>query len=154
MAKKPRRKCANQICRAWFNPARDGQVVCSYECATAVAKAQTAKNRAEALRAEKKRQREKERAQRARQAERRQAVKPLSYFRDQAQLAFNEFIRYGIAISHASVVGDITTVSITLGITVRLVLIQSCASTRTTAIASAPHAITIFLATLPPTVRR
>jgi len=58
MAKKPRRKCANQNCREWFHPARERQVVCCYECATAVAKAQTAKNRAEALRAEKKRQRD------------------------------------------------------------------------------------------------
>ncbi|VTP67823.1 Bacteriophage Lambda NinG protein [Leclercia adecarboxylata] len=57
-------------------------------------KAQTAKNRAEALRAEKKRQREEEKEQRAQQAERRQAVKPLSYFIKQAQHAFNEFIRY------------------------------------------------------------
>ena len=94
MAKKPRRKCANQNCREWFHPARERQVVCCYECATAVAKAQTAKNRAEALRAEKKRQREEEKALRAQQAKRRQAVKPLNYFIRHAQQAFNVFIRF------------------------------------------------------------
>ncbi|MEH4799087.1 recombination protein NinG [Atlantibacter hermannii] len=92
MAKKPRRKCIH--CREWFHPVRDGQVVCCYECASAVGKEQTAKNQADAMRAEKKRQREEEKEQRARQAERRQAVKPLSYFIKQAQQAFNEFIRY------------------------------------------------------------
>ncbi|WP_417643500.1 recombination protein NinG [Enterobacter kobei] len=94
LKKKRRRKCANQKCREWFHPMRDGQVVCCYVCATAVARLQTAKNRAEALRAEKERQREKEKAERKRNADRRQAVKPLSYFRNQAQQAFNEFIRY------------------------------------------------------------
>lgn len=94
LKKKSRRKCANQSCRQWFHPTRYGQIVCCYECASAVAKAQTAKNRAEALRAEKKRQSEQEKAERLRQAERRQAVKPLSHFIRQAQQAFNEFIRY------------------------------------------------------------
>ncbi|MEH5743828.1 recombination protein NinG [Atlantibacter hermannii] len=92
MAKKPRRKCIH--CREWFYPVRNEQVVCSFECASAVGKEQTAKNQADAMRAEKKRQREEEKEQRARQAERRQAVKPLSYFIKQAQQAFNEFIRY------------------------------------------------------------
>ncbi|MEB7925456.1 recombination protein NinG [Atlantibacter hermannii] len=92
MAKKPRRKCIH--CREWFHPVRNEQVVCSFECASAVGKEQTAKNQADAMRAEKKRQREEEKEQRARQAERRQAVKPLSYFIKQAQQAFNEFIRY------------------------------------------------------------
>ncbi len=94
LKKKPRRKCANKECRQWFHPVRDGQVVCCYECATVIAKEQTAKNRAEAQRAEKKRQREEEKEQRALQSERRQAVKKLSYFVKQAQQAFNEFIRY------------------------------------------------------------
>lgn len=94
MAKPPRRKCANKECRQWFNPTRDTQTVCGYECATAVAKEQTAKNRAEAQRAKRKLQREEEKAGRQRQAERRQAVKPLSHFVKQAQQAFNEFIRY------------------------------------------------------------
>lgn len=94
MANKPRRKCTNHSCRQWFQPVRDGQVVCCYECATAVAKEQTAKSRADAQRIEKKRQREESKADRKRHSERRQAVKPLSYFRSQAQQAFNDFIRY------------------------------------------------------------
>ncbi|WP_312973325.1 recombination protein NinG [Atlantibacter sp.] len=92
MAKKPRRKCIH--CREWFHPVRNEQVVCSFECASAVGKVQTAKNQADAMRAEKKRQREEEKEQRARQSERRQAVKPLSYFIKKAQQTFNEFIRY------------------------------------------------------------
>jgi len=92
MAKKPRRKCIH--CREWFHPVRDGQVVCCYECASAVGKVQTAKNQADAQRKALKLQREEEKEQRARQAERRLAVKPLSYFIKQAQQAFNEFIRY------------------------------------------------------------
>ncbi|MCU6671385.1 recombination protein NinG [Enterobacteriaceae bacterium H4N4] len=94
MAKLPRRKCTHKSCRQWFHPMRNGQIVCSYECASAVAKEQTAKTRAKALRVEKKRQREEEKEGRALQAERRQAVKPLSHFIKQAQQVFNEFIRY------------------------------------------------------------
>lgn len=94
LKKKPRRKCANKECRQWFHPVRDGQVVCCYECATIIAKEQTAKKRAEAMRAEKQRQREEAKKQRALDAERRQAVKPLSHFVKQAQQAFNDFIRY------------------------------------------------------------
>ena len=43
MAKLPRRKCANKECRQWFNPVRDTQTVCGYECASAVGKEQTRK---------------------------------------------------------------------------------------------------------------
>lgn len=93
LKKKPRRKCANQSCREWFHPVRDGQVVCCYGCATAVAKAQTAKNRAEALRAEKKRQREEEKAGRERRKTRLAELRPASYYKVQAQQAFNAFIR-------------------------------------------------------------
>ena len=37
LKKKPRRKCT--VCREWFNPVRDGQFVCSFECASAHGKA-------------------------------------------------------------------------------------------------------------------
>ncbi len=94
MAKKPRRKCANQSCRQWFHPVRDQQVVCCYECATVFGKEQAAKTRVAVQRKEAQRQREEQKEERKRNAERRQAVKPLSYFRTQAQQAFNEFIRY------------------------------------------------------------
>ncbi|KMJ19979.1 hypothetical protein ABT70_11855 [Salmonella enterica subsp. enterica serovar Typhimurium] len=43
MAKLPRRKCANKECRQWFHPIREGQIVCSYQCASAVGKEQTRK---------------------------------------------------------------------------------------------------------------
>ncbi|HBX6130242.1 TPA: hypothetical protein MH627_07985 [Klebsiella pneumoniae] len=43
MRKPARRKCAH--CREWFHPAREGQVVCSFECASAIGKKQTAKAR-------------------------------------------------------------------------------------------------------------
>ncbi|WP_407214073.1 recombination protein NinG [Enterobacter hormaechei] len=94
MRKPSRLKCANEACRQWFHPVRNGQIVCSYECASAYSKEQTKKARENAQRAEMKRQRQEAKKQRALQAERRLAVKPLSYFRDQAQQAFNEFIRY------------------------------------------------------------
>ncbi|MCU7781971.1 recombination protein NinG [Lelliottia amnigena] len=94
MAKRPRRKCINKDCRLWFHPARDGQIVCSFECASAVGKEQTQKLRDAVQRKEQKQQREVEKAGRQRQAERRQAVKPISYFIRQAQQAFNEYIRY------------------------------------------------------------
>ena len=93
LKKKPRRKCANQSCRQYFHPARDGQVVCCYECATVVAKAQTAKNRAEALQAEKKRQREDEKAGRQRRRERRVALKTKTQWKSEAQNAFNRYVR-------------------------------------------------------------
>lgn len=93
LKKKPRRKCANQSCREWFNPVRDGQVVCCYECATAVAKAQTAKTRAEAQRAEKKRQREEEKAGRQRRREKRIELKTKTKWKSEAQAAFNRYVR-------------------------------------------------------------
>lgn len=36
MRKPARRKCAH--CREWFHPAREGQVVCNFECASAIGK--------------------------------------------------------------------------------------------------------------------
>lgn len=92
MRKPPRRKCT--VCREWFHPARDGQYVCSYECACVHGKAANDAAKAEKQRKEKKRRQEEEKAVRKHQAERRMAVKPLSYFIKQAQHAFNEFIRY------------------------------------------------------------
>lgn len=94
MAKLPRRKCAHKACRHWFHPVRDGQVVCSFECASAIGKEQTAKAREAAKQKDLQRLRDDAKAERLRQAERRQAVKPLSHFIRQAQQAFNEFIRY------------------------------------------------------------
>lgn len=88
----PRRKC--KVCRQWFHPVRDNQIVCTYECArdygrtvNDAAKAQAqSEARAEYLAGQK--------IERRRQRERRDAVRPLIWFRNQAQQAFNTFIRY------------------------------------------------------------
>ncbi|MGK9173373.1 recombination protein NinG [Yokenella regensburgei] len=92
MKKKPRRKCT--VCREWFHPTRDGQFVCSFECANAHGKVANDAAKAEKQRKDKARLVAEKKADRQRQAERRMAVKPLSYFIKQAQKAFNDFIRY------------------------------------------------------------
>lgn len=89
MAKQPRRKCANKECRQWFHPTRDGQVVCSYQCASAVGKEQTRKAREDAQRKELAKQRAAEKEGRARRDE----LRPTGYFKAQAQQAFNAYIR-------------------------------------------------------------
>lgn len=92
LKKKPRRKCT--VCREWFNPARDGQFVCSFECASAHGKAANDAAKAAAQLKVKQQQKKAAKSERKRQAERRMAVKPISYFIKQAQQAFNDFIRY------------------------------------------------------------
>lgn len=91
MAKKPRRKCT--VCREWFHPARDGQIVCSYECACAVGKEQTAKIQAETQRKEIKRQREEEKAGRQRRRAKRLELKTKPQWKKEAQTAFNRYVR-------------------------------------------------------------
>ena len=90
--RKPRRKCT--VCREWFHPTRDGQFVCSFECASAHGKATNDAAKAAAQLEAKQEQKKAAKNERKRQAERRIAVKPLSYFIKQAQQAFNDFIRY------------------------------------------------------------
>lgn len=92
LKKKPRRKCT--VCREWFHPARDGQFVCSFECASAHGKAANDAAKADAQLKLKQQQKKAAKSERKRQAERRMAVKPISYFIKQAQQAFNDFIRY------------------------------------------------------------
>ncbi len=92
MAKKPRRKCIH--CREWFQPVRNEQVVCSFECASAVGKEQTAKAQADAQRKALKLQRDEEKAGRQRRRAKREELRPASYFKAQAQQAFNAYIRY------------------------------------------------------------
>ncbi|MEM0651864.1 recombination protein NinG [Klebsiella huaxiensis] len=92
MKKKTRRKCT--VCREWFHPARDGQFVCSFECANAHGKAANDAAKADAQMKAKQQQKKAAKGERKRQAERRMAVKPISYFIKQAQQAFNDFIRY------------------------------------------------------------
>lgn len=92
LKKKTRRKCT--VCREWFHPARDGQFVCSFECANAHGKAANDAAKADAQMKAKQQQKKAAKGERKRQAERRMAVKPISYFIKQAQQAFNDFIRY------------------------------------------------------------
>lgn len=93
MAKKPRRKCANLSCRQWFNPVREGQVVCSFECASAIGKEQTAKAREAARQKELQRQRTEEKAGRQRRAARRKELKPIRHWVQMTQRAFNDWRR-------------------------------------------------------------
>lgn len=93
MTKKPRRKCANLSCRQWFNPVREGQVVCSFECASAIGKEQTAKAREAAKQKELRRQRTEEKAGRQRRAARRRELKPIRHWVQMTQRAFNDWRR-------------------------------------------------------------
>ena len=91
MRKPARRKCAH--CREWFHPAREGQVVCSFECASAIGKKQTAKAREAAKARAVKRQRESEKEGRQRRRAKREAFKTKAQWDKEAQSAFNRYIR-------------------------------------------------------------
>lgn len=93
MAKLPRRKCAHKSCRQWFHPVRNGQVVCSFECASAIGKEQTAKAREAAKQKETQRQRTEEKAGRQRRAARRNELKPIRHWVQVTQRAFNDWRR-------------------------------------------------------------
>ena len=93
MAKLPRRKCAHKACCQWFHPVRDGQVVCSFECASAIGKEQTAKAREAAKQKEAQRQRTEEKAGRQRRAARRNELKPIRHWVQMTQRAFNDWRR-------------------------------------------------------------
>lgn len=92
MAKKPRRKC--KTCGEWFHPQYANIWWCCPEhgaiYALELRARQKVKETAKRIKADKKAEME----GRKHAAERRQAVKPLSHFRNQAQQAFNDFIRY------------------------------------------------------------
>lgn len=92
MAKQARRKCAH--CREWFHPTRNGQLVCSFECASAYGKEQTRKARDKAIREEASRKRKEEKEGRQRRRAKREELKPTGYFMKKAQEAFNAYIRY------------------------------------------------------------
>ena len=91
MRKPARRKCAH--CREWFHPAREGQVVCSFECASAIGKKQTAKARESAKARAVKRQRESEKEGRQRHRAKRESFKTKAQWDKEAQSAFNRYIR-------------------------------------------------------------
>lgn len=91
MLKPARRKCAH--CREWFHPAREGQVVCSFECASAIGKKQAAKAREVAKARAVKRQRESEKEGRQRRRAKRESFKTKAQWDKEAQSAFNRYIR-------------------------------------------------------------
>ncbi|PVW24787.1 recombination protein NinG [Klebsiella pneumoniae] len=90
MRKPARRKCAH--CREWFHPAREGQVVCSFECSE-IGKKQTAKAREAAKARAVKRQREFEKEGRQRRRAKRESFKTKAQWDKEAQSAFNRYIR-------------------------------------------------------------
>lgn len=94
MRKPARRKC--KVCNEWFAPQYNDIRIrwCCPEHGAILAMEQRAKDKAKEAAKRIKEEKEAEKAGRKRRQERRQAVKPLSYFRNQAQQAFNEFIRY------------------------------------------------------------
>ncbi len=91
MKKPQRRKCAH--CREWFYPVRNGQLVCSIECASAYGRQQTDKARAKALQITKQHQRDQHKKDRAAWRERKVAVKPLSHWIEMTQRAVNDVVR-------------------------------------------------------------
>lgn len=91
--KPARRKCAHKACRQWFHPVRDGQVVCSFECASAIGKEQTAKAREAAKQKAAQRQRTEEKAGRQRRKAKRESFKTKAQWDKEAQSAFNRYIR-------------------------------------------------------------
>lgn len=93
MRKPTRRKCAHKSCREWFHPVREGQVVCSFECASAIGKEQTAKAREAAMQKETQRQRTEEKEGRQRLKAKRESFKTKSQWDKEAQSAFNRYIR-------------------------------------------------------------
>ena len=94
MSKPARRKC--KVCNEWFVAQYSDIRIrwCCPEHGAMLAMEQRAKDKAKEAAKRIKEEKEAEKAGRKRRQERRQAVKPLSYFRNQAQQAFNEFIRY------------------------------------------------------------
>ncbi|TRL65309.1 hypothetical protein FMV79_14805 [Enterobacter hormaechei] len=93
MAKLQRRKCAHKACRQWFHPQREGQIVCSFECASAIGKEQTAKAREAAKQKAAQRQRTEEKAGRQRRKAKRESFKTKAQWDKEAQSAFNRYIR-------------------------------------------------------------
>lgn len=87
------RKCAHKACRQWFHPQREGQIVCSFECASAIGKEQTAKAREAAKQKAAQRQRTEEKAGRQRRKAKRESFKTKAQWDKEAQSAFNRYIR-------------------------------------------------------------
>ncbi|OWO87208.1 NinG family protein [Photorhabdus luminescens] len=91
MKKPARRKC--KICGAWLIPKFEHQYYCSPECGEKLSQQLYNRDREKAERTLKKKQQQELTEQKDKLKARKLAVKPLSYFKNQAQQAFNEFIR-------------------------------------------------------------
>lgn len=92
MAKLRRRKC--KICNEWFVPEKDFEKWCSQEHKEELAIRIYRTDREKKQKAFEKQQREKEVKARDKLKIRKLAVKPLKYFTQQSQNAFNAYIRY------------------------------------------------------------
>lgn len=91
--RKPRRRCKNPDCREWFHPRFQNEWWCKPECGVVVGIAAREKKRLkERQEAESKRKKEAQQERRHHQI-RKLEVKPLSYFKNKAQIQFNTFIR-------------------------------------------------------------
>lgn len=91
MVRWPRRKCL--ICRDWFHPKFSNEWWCCPEHGAELAIKRRSREREKAEAKLRKEQQQKEREAKDKLKIRKLAVKPTSYFRQQAQTAFNQFIR-------------------------------------------------------------
>lgn len=91
MAKQPRRKCL--ICRAWFHPKYDNIEWCCPEHGLELSQRRRQKAAEKAPAKLKKERRQQEREEKDKLKISKLAVKPTSYFKQQAQTAFNAYIR-------------------------------------------------------------
>jgi hypothetical protein len=91
MKKQVRRKC--KICRGWFHPKADHIWWCSPEHGSELGLRQLNQKYEKAKQKLEQERRQKETESRDKLKIRKLAVKPSSYFADQAQTAFNKFIR-------------------------------------------------------------
>lgn len=93
MAKSPRCKCAHVQCREWFHPSRNGQIVCSYECAAAHGKIQADKARQRAQQQAERKRKEEAKEGRKQLKARKLALKTRNDWKREAQNAFNRYVR-------------------------------------------------------------
>lgn len=91
--RKPRKRCNNPDCREWFHPAFANQTWCGAECGTVIALAKREKDRQSAIQKAERRRKDEAQQERRSLKVRKLALKPPSYFKKQAQEAFNQFIR-------------------------------------------------------------
>ncbi|WP_286876716.1 MULTISPECIES: recombination protein NinG [Pantoea] len=91
--RKPRRRCKNPDCREWFHPGFQNHWWCSADCGTVIAMAKREKDRQKAIQEAERRRKAETQQEKSHTKIRKLALKPDSYFKKQAQQAFNKFIR-------------------------------------------------------------